>query len=251
MIQTLDHGPVRELRLNRPPANALSPELLSALRAGVENAPCAGARALVLSGTPGWFSGGLDVPHLLELDRPSIANAWRNLYGLLRSLAVSTVPVAAAITGHAPAGGTVMAIFCDVRFAAEGELKLGLNEVVVGIPLPGIILQALRRLVGPREAEKLSVTGQLIAAEEARRIGLVDEVVSPERVVERAIAWCHGILALPPRAMAITREAARADLVAICDGMEGELAGLVEMWFSDETQRVLREMVARLARKRT
>ena len=249
MIQTLDHGPVRELRLNRPPANALSPELLAALRAGVENAPCAGARALVLSGTPGWFSGGLDVPHLLELDRPAIANAWRNLYGLLRSLAVSTVPVAAAITGHAPAGGTVMSIFCDVRFAAEGDFKLGLNEVVVGIPLPGIILQALRRLVGPREAERLAVTGQLVAAEEARRIGLVDEVVPPERVVERAVEWCNGMLALPPRAMAITREAARADLVALCDGMEAELPVLVDRWFSDETQSVLRGLVERLKKK--
>jgi len=249
MIQTLDHGPVRELRLNRPPANALSPELLSALRAGVENAPCAGVRALVLSGTPGWFSGGLDVPHLLELDRPSIANAWRNLYGLLRSLAVSTVPVAAAITGHAPAGGTVLGIFCDVRFAAEGDFKLGLNEVVVGIPLPGVILQALRRLVGPREAEKLSVTGQLVTAEEARRIGLVDEVVPPERVVDRAIEWCNSLLALPPRAMAITREAARADLVALCDGMEAELPVLVDRWFSDETQAVLRALVERLKKK--
>ena len=78
MIQTLDHGPIRELRLNRPPANALSPELIAALRAGVENAPSAGAQALILSGSPGWFSGGLDVPHLIELDRPAIATVMRS-----------------------------------------------------------------------------------------------------------------------------------------------------------------------------
>lgn len=249
MIQTFDHGPVRELRLNRPPANALSPELIAALRAGVENAPCAGARAVVLSGSPGWFSGGLDVPHLIELDRPAIANAWRNFYGLLRSLAASTLPIAAAITGHAPAGGTVMAIFCDARFAAKGDFKLGLNEVAVGIPLPGIIFQAFRRLVGPHEAERLSVSGRLIDGAEAQRIGLVDEVVPPERVVDRAIDWCNGILALPPRAMAITREAARADLVALCDGMEAELPVLVDRWFSDETQAVLRALVERLRKQ--
>jgi Delta3-Delta2-enoyl-CoA isomerase len=249
MIQTLDHGPVRELRFKRPPANALSPEFIAALRAGVENAPCAGARAVVLSGTPGWFSGGLDVPHLIELDRPAIANAWRNLYALMRSLAASTLPTAAAITGHAPAGGTVLAIFCDARFLAEGDFKLGLNEVAVGIPLPPIIFQAFRRLVGPREAERLSVSGQLIDGAEARRIGLVDEVVPPERVVERALKWCNGILALPPRAMAITREAARADLVAFFDKVEAELPVLVDRWFSNETQAVLRGLVERLKKK--
>src|SRR5258707_12924060 len=103
MIQILDHGDVRELRLDRPPANALSPELIAALRAAVEEAPAAGARALVLSGAPGFFSGGLDVPYLIRLDPSAIAVACGDFYGLLASLAASPIPVVAAIPGHSPA----------------------------------------------------------------------------------------------------------------------------------------------------
>src|SRR5580692_303572 len=89
MLLTIDHGAVRELQLNRPPANALSPELIVALKQAVELAPQDGARALVLSGTPGRFSAGLDVPLLLSLDRSAIATLWKEFYGLVRAIALS------------------------------------------------------------------------------------------------------------------------------------------------------------------
>ena len=76
MIQTLDHGEVRELRLDRPPANALSPELVAALRQAVEEAPDEGVRALVFSVSPRMFAGGLDVPYLIRLDRPAMSATW-------------------------------------------------------------------------------------------------------------------------------------------------------------------------------
>ncbi|HEY9420105.1 MAG TPA: enoyl-CoA hydratase/isomerase family protein [Thermoanaerobaculia bacterium] len=250
MLQTIDHGPVRELRFNRPPANALSPELISALRWGVESAPREGARALVLSGSPGRFSGGLDVPLLIHLDRDAIATTWRDFYAMMRALATSPIPIAAAVTGHSTAGGAVIGIFCDTRIMAEGDFKIGLNEVQVGIPLPPVIFHAFRRLVGAREAERLAVSGQLIPGAEAHRIGLVDELVAPERVVERAVEWCNGLLALPPEAMSGTRRTARADLGALLDENEAELARLVDQWFSGETQTVLRMVVERLTKKK-
>jgi 3,2-trans-enoyl-CoA isomerase len=251
MITTIDHGPVREIRLSRPPANALSPELIAALGEAVTGAPKEGFRALVLSGSPGWFSGGLDVPQLLPLDRAAIRETWESLYRLMLGLAASPIPVAAAITGHSPAGGAVLGIFCDLRVMAEGEFKIGLNEVAVGIPLPVAIFRAFVRLVGPHQAERLSVTAGMVSPAEALRIGFVDEVAPLDRVVPRAVEWCQGLLALPPVAMARTREHARADLVRIVEeGLAGELDPLVEMWFSDETQSVLRALVERLAAKK-
>ena len=250
MLQTFDHGPVRELRLARPPANALSPELIAALRAAVEAAPGEGARALVLSGAPGRFSGGLDVPLLIQLDRSATGATWQDFYAMMRALAASPIPIAAAITGHAAAGGAVISILCDARFMAEGDFKIGLNEVQVGIPLPPVIFRVFRRLVGPRQAERLAVSGQLISGTEAHRIGMVDELVPPDRLVERAVEWCNGLLALPPLAMAATRREARADLVAFFDDTETELAGLVDMWFSGETQGVLHALVERLTKKK-
>lgn len=252
MILTIEHGPVREIRLNRPPVNALSPELISALTQAVEAAPQQGARALVLSGSPGMFSAGLDVPCLLKLDRPSMDTVWRNFYGLMRALACSRIPIAAAITGHAPAGGTVLAVFCDYRVAAEGDAKLGLSEVQVGLPLPPLIFSALRRLVGARQAERLGVTGALISPAEAAIVGLVDEVVSSDRVVDRALQWCESLLALPATAVQLTRKQARADLVESFaqQKIDEELSQVTSWWWVEETQHALREMVQRLAIKK-
>jgi 3,2-trans-enoyl-CoA isomerase len=251
MIQTFDHGPIRELRLDRPPANALSPELIAALRAAIEAAPGEGARALVLSGSPRMFSGGLDVPHLIQLDRPAILAAWRDFYAMMRALATSPIPIATAITGHSPAGGAVISLFCDVRIMAEGDFRIGLNEVQVGLFLPPVIYKRMRQVVGSRQAERLCVQGLLIPAAEALRTGLVDELAAPERVVERAVEWCRSLLALPPNAMAATRRLARADLAALFAGDdEEEILGVLDEWFSEETQRVLRELVERLGRKK-
>ena len=250
MIITTNHAAVRELRLSRPPANALSPELIVALKHAVEAAPNDGARALVLSGTPGMFSGGLDVPLLLTLDRPTMAQVWRDFYFLLRALACSPIPIAAAITGHGPAGGTVLALFCDWRGMAEGDWKMGFNEVQVGIPLPPVILSALKRQIGARQAERLGTGGLVVSAAEAARLGLVDELIPVEGVVDRAVAWCQTLLALPPQAMAATRRNARADLASLFDHIEDELAEVIVTWWSDETQTVLRALAAKLAKKK-
>ena len=249
MIVTTNHGPVRELQLNRPPANALSPELIVALKVAIETAPNEGVGALVLSGTPGIFSGGLDVPRWLALDRPALAQAWRDFYSLMRALACSSIPTAAAINGHGPAGGTVLALFCDWRGMAEGNWKMGFNEVQVGIPLPPVILSALRRHVGARQAERLGAGGLVVSTAEALKIGLVDELIPLERVVERAVEWCQSLLKLPREAMTITRRRARADLVSPFDQIEGELAEVVAAWWSDEGQTLLQALAAKLAKK--
>jgi len=250
MIKTIEHQAIRELRLDRPPANALSPDLILALRNAIQAAPAEGALALILSGSPGRFSGGLDIPLLLGLDRPAMADLWRNFYGLLGAIAGSPVPIVAAITGHAPAGGTVLALFCDWRVMADGDYKIGLNEVQVGISLPPIILRGLQRLVGRRQAERLAVTGELLSSRDAARLGLVDELASPEKVVDRALEVCQRLIALPAEAMTSTRREARADLVAIFQTQqESEQQRVIEGWWSPSTQATLRALAERLGKK--
>ena len=250
MLLTFDHGPIRELRLNRPPANALSRELIVALREAIQAGLQNGSRALVLSGAPGRFSGGLDVPLLLGYDQAAIAALWREFYALLKDLAGSPIPIAAAITGHAPAGGTVLTLFCDWRVMADGDFKMGLNEVQVGLVLPPVILAALRRLVGPRQAERLAVGGLLISPPEALGVGLVDELAPHDRVIDRALHWCHNLLALPAEAMTATRREARADLVAYFEqNVEPELQGVTASWWAPETQSALQALTAKLGKK--
>lgn len=250
MILTIAHDLIRELRLNRPPANALSPELIAALQQAVDAAPRDGAQALVISGSPGMFSGGLDVPRLLTLDRTAMASLWRDFYALLRTLAASPIPVAAAITGHAPAGGTVLALFCDWRVAAQGDWRIGLNEVQVGLPLPPVIFHALQRVIGTRQTERLAVRGLLLSPAEALSVGLVDEVAAPEHAIERAVEWCRSMLAVPPSAMSITRRQARAGLAGYFDrDMAKEIETVTASWWSDETQKVLHALAERLKKK--
>jgi enoyl-CoA hydratase/carnithine racemase len=250
MIQIIEHGPVREIRLARPPVNALSPELIVALKNAVEAAPDGGVRALILSGAPGRFSGGLDVPLLLGLDRLAMAALWRDFYALLGAIARSPIPIVAAITGHAPAGGMVLALYCDWRVMAQGDFKIGLNEVQVGIPLPPVIMAGVRRLVGARIGERLAVSGALVSSNEALNLGVVDQLAPAEMVVERSLEWCQRLLALPPEAMTITRRLARADVAGIfeCD-LKPELECVIAGWWSPETQGTLRALVERLGKK--
>ena len=232
-VETQRHASgIVEVRLARPPVNALDPKLVAALREAIAHAPAQGARGIVLSGQPGMYSAGLDVPTLLTLDRAGMIAFWGEFFGLVRTIARSPVPIVAAITGHSPAGGAVLAIFCDYRVMARGSFKIGLNEVMVGLTVPEPIQAGLRRLVGNYRAERLMVAGAMIVAE----------------VVPRAIAWSKQLLALPHEAMSSTRRLARADLHAALDRAEvGE--DFADVWFADEAQSTLRALVAKLKAK--
>ena len=252
MIEVNLHDTIHELRLARPPVNALDPAMVASLREAIRAALDGGAHALLLSGTPGMFSAGLDVPALLRLDRAGMLAFWREFFALCADLARCEVPVAAAITGHSPAGGAVLAILCDYRVMARSTnpdkpFRIGLNEVQVGLSVPDCIQAALRRLVGTYRAERLLVAGAMPSAERALEIGFVDELAGPDVVVPRAKEWLAGLLALPPHAMRETRRLARADLAAtFADPSAFPVESFVDAWFGEETQAVLQALVARL-----
>jgi 3,2-trans-enoyl-CoA isomerase len=250
MITTIEHGAVRELQLARPPANALNLALIRALRGALAQAEQDEVAAMVLSGAPGMFSAGLDVPSLLTFDRAAILGMWNDFYALLRGLALSPVPTVAAVTGHSPAGGAVLSIQCDLRVMAAGDFRIGLNEVRVGLPMPPVIHAVLARLVGAHAAERLCVSGEMVTAEEALRIGLIDEIAAPEVVIERAVARAQELVALPRRAMGATRRLARADLGRIYASDFGQEVGtMLDAWFGAEAQGALHGLVERLAKR--
>ena len=242
-------GDLLEIRLARPPVNALVPALLDALATAVRQAPADGARGIVLAGGPGVFSAGMDVPHLVKLPDDQLGPAWMSLFDAARALAASPLPVVAAIGGHSPAGGCVLALCCDYRIMARGPFRIGLNEVQVGLVAPDAIQHLMRRVVGPYRAERLLVPGALVDAEQALSIGLVDELVDAGDVTPRAQAWLQDLLKLPEAAMRATRRIARADMVAALEGFTDEtLAGFLAEWHSPATQAALQALVARLGK---
>lgn len=252
MLETTHHDSVVELRLARPPANALDPQLVAALRSAINAAPAQGARGIVLSGRPGMYSGGLDVPALLHLEPAALRQFLRDFFELCGAIACSQVPIVAAITGHSPAGGAVLSIFCDYRVMARSvdpakPFRIGLNEVQVGLSVPSVIQFGLQRLVGTYRAERLMVAGAMLEAEQALRVGFVDELAEVDQVVPRAIAWLQDLLKLPLQAMSTTRRLARRDLAeTFADPGKWLLDEFAAAWFSDETQGVLKSLAARL-----
>lgn len=250
MIQRIVHDRTLELRLSRPPVNAISPDLTVALIQALRDAAGDGFRAVVISGAPGMYSAGLDVPALLKLDRAGITAFWGDFFQLMAVIARSPIPVVAAITGHSPAGGAVISLFCDYRVMARGNFKIGLNEVQVGLTVPEVIQLAFKRLLGAHRAERMMVAGTMIESEEALRIGLVDELADVDQVIAQALAWCQKHLALPPEAMSSTRRIARRDLADImADASRFPAEDFADGWFGEETQATLQALVARLKSK--
>jgi Delta3-Delta2-enoyl-CoA isomerase len=237
---------IHELRLARPPVNALNAELLRALIEGVKGASTAGA--MIITGQPGLFSAGLDVRGLLTLDRDAVAAVFLELWRAQHAIAHSPVPVIFGITGHCPAGGTVMAIHGDYRVMAQGDFRLGLNEVQVGLFPGGVIHGAFHRLTGGHAAQLLT-RGALIDPGTALRVGLVDELCEASQVVARALAVAREFCALPRAAMLRTRELVRRDLIELFGDpghvlmKEREFAAMgAEAWFAPATQELLRRM---------
>jgi len=245
-----DHG-IRELKLARPPVNALNPELIATLKRAITQAPDEGAAALVISGSPGLFSAGLDIPALLQLDRDAMRAFWNDFFGLCAALARSHIPVAAAVTGHSPAGGAVLALFCDYRVMARGEYRIGLNEVQVGLTVPDCIQAALRRLVGPYRAERLLVAGAMLDGDDALAAGMIDDLTDVDHVVTRTLAWLESLLQLPRHAMLETRAMARADLAGLFDDpVSLPVEAFLDGWFAPEAQATLHALVERLRSKK-
>ena len=247
MIDRVIHGEVHELRLNRPPVNALSPDLLRLLADEVRRSPTQGARALVLSGRDGMFSAGLDVPVLIELDREALGRALASFFDSIEALAASAVPVAAAITGHSPAGGAVLSLCCDRRVMAEGDYSIGLSEVRIGIPVPRIVADLAIRTVGRRIGEALCVSGKLLNPVEALEVGFVDELTPVGEVVTAARRWCEDIIQSPSKALSDTRSVLRSDLVeSVQRNSKDDVRLLTEQWFRPELQTAMRDLVARI-----
>ncbi len=252
MIQDFAHedGRIRELRLARPPVNALNLELLRQIGLRIDRASRE-TSAIVVSGQPGLFSGGLDVPALLGLDRDGLTTVFVELYRVQRTIAHCPVPVVFALTGHCPAGGTVLAIHGDYRVMARGDYRIGLNEVQVGLFPGDLIHGAFARLTGGHAAQLLT-RGALIDPANALRVGLVDELTEPTDVVARAIAIAREYVSLPREPMLRTRALARAGLLSLFGSpehasiRENEFGSLgAELWLVPETREMLRKAFAK------
>ncbi|MFI6338926.1 enoyl-CoA hydratase/isomerase family protein [Streptomyces sp. NPDC050535] len=200
-------GPVATVRLDNPPMNAFDDTQRAELAACArELADTRGVRAVVLYGGERLFAAGADIKALAAMGPEEVRGWNRALQRTFDEIARFPMPVVAAITGYALGGGMELALAADYRVAAD-DAVFGQPEVQLGI-MPGSGgTQRLARLIGPSRAKNLLMTGRRVSAEEALRLGLVDEVVRPESVLDTALGYARRLAEGPPAALEAIKEA--------------------------------------------
>jgi 3,2-trans-enoyl-CoA isomerase len=251
MIKIIEHeSNIVELRIARHPLNLIDIGVLKALRHSMAEAENAGCRGMILSGTPGMFSSGVDIVSLIDGERATVRDYWEQVFLLAAEMAQSRLPIFAAITGHCMAAGALFAVFCDYRIMARGGWHIGLNEVRVGVALPACFQTAVRRVVGALNAERLLVFGRLLDPEQALDMGLVDELVDPANVVTSTRERLQELLAMPSHGLAETRAIARRDLSDVFEDVDAlPIDEFVDAFMQPATQTVLRQAVGQTHRR--
>ena len=244
-------GRLAVLTMRNGKANAIGPAFLDRLSSQLDALAASGAGALVLTGEGRAFSAGLDLPAVAALDHPALERFIQRFSEVMLRVFTLPLPVVAAINGHAIAGGCVLAMQADVRLAAAGDYRIGLNEVAIGLGLPAVVLETLRAQVSPASVGPVALEGRLLAPEEARAFGLVEAVVPPAVLLEQARGRAAGLAALPAPAFRDVKQALRGPVAAAVRRVEREDARRwVDVAFSPATRERLEQLVSRLARPR-
>ncbi|MFE0461470.1 enoyl-CoA hydratase/isomerase family protein [Kitasatospora sp. NPDC058965] len=208
---------VGTIRLARPPMNALDIAMQDQLREVADEAAArTDVRAVVVYGGEKVFAAGADIKEMQRMSYTDMVARGGALQDAFTAVARIPKPVVAAVTGYALGGGCELALCADIRIAAENA-KLGQPEILLGL-IPGAGgTQRLARLVGPAKAKELIFTGRMVKADEALRIGLVDQVVPAEDVYAAALEWAGKLAAGPAWALRAAKEAVDRGLEADLD----------------------------------
>src|SRR5258705_8320826 len=184
MIDMTHHGNVTVLRMAHGKANALDLELCEALTSQLDEcqrSPSTGA--LVLTGTGRMFSAGVDLPRVVDGGASYVRVFLPSVNRMFQTLFTFSKPVVAAVNGHAIAGGCVMACTGDARLMARESGRIGIPELLVGVPFPVVPLEIMRFAAPSRHLQTLAYRGVTLAADEAFDHGLIETVTDPDRLL--------------------------------------------------------------------
>lgn len=231
-VTASDHEGIRLLTLDDPQRrNPLSPVLVKALLEALDTAERdENTRAVVLMGAGGAFSAGADLEFLKNVTAAGAEANYahsRELMRLFHRVYTFSKPTIAAINGPAVAGGAGLATACDLAVMSE-EARIGYTEVKIGF-VAGLVGVILVRNVGEKHAKELLLTGRLVSAQEAYRMGLVNKVVPPEQLIDEALALAQEVGANAPTSLSLTKELLNAlPGMSLEDGFR--LASIANAW---------------------
>jgi len=244
LIQIEYRDSVAVLILNRSVTNPWNLELVNTVRDALRKLKDEDrVRGIVLtSNNDKFFSIGFDIPELFPLSREDFKKFFTGYNQLCLELFTLPKPTIAAITGHAVAGGCIITMCCDYRFIAEGRKLMGVNEIKIGVPIPYPASCIMHELTGFRINRDLNDFGEYYPSDELLRMGLVDRVLSLEKVLPEAVEHVKKIGAFSPKAYALikhNRTEAIADHIRDC--LEETEERFIDCWYSEEARPLLEE----------
>jgi len=236
------------LKLNRSVTNALNLQLVEELGETlreVRHSP--DVHSLVLaSSNDKFFSIGFDIPQLFELTREDFCFFYQAFNRMCLDLYTLPKPTVAAITGHAIAGGCILALCCDYRLIAAGRKLMGLNEIKLGVPVPYLADRVLWQIVGVRYAREITDMGEFYRPKELLQMGAVDQVLSSEQVMLKSIEKARLLGSLPQEPFAAIKQN-RVEMVEaqVLAHLEEKEQFFIERWYSAEARKRLQEAMER------
>ncbi len=243
MIRSETADGVRILRMEFGAANALGPRVVEALVRELKSEQI----PTVLTGDGSIFSAGLNLVEVDALSREEMAE-FVERFSVLMTLTLTTrFPLVAAVNGHAVAGGCVLAMACDHRVGVDGPFKIGMNEVAIGLTLPGVVTEILRGKLSAEHARTVILGGTLYSPADAVNAGLLDEIApDSDAAIQRAVEVAKNLGRSPGEFAAM-----KGSLVApITERLQHTRTPLdvrfVESWFSEQTIALRRDLVAKL-----
>ena len=250
MIELSRRGDIAVLTMTHGKANTLDVEFCDAIATQFDKLRNAPERAVVLTGQGKMFSAGVDLLRLSEGGADYVHRFLPALHRLLETVFFFPKPVVAAVNGHAIAGGCVLQCCADKRIAARDGGRIGVTELLVGVPFPPMAFEVMRFASPPRYLADAMYSGATFAPDMALTRGMVDELVEPTELLDRAVASAEKLAALSPQAFAHTkhqiRQGARDALERHSKQVDADAIGI---WAAPETLAFIRDYVAKTLKK--
>lgn len=246
MFQITQQDQVAILTMQHGKANVMDLEFCEGLTARLEQLIETPARAIVLTGEGRIFSAGVDLLRILKggadyarVFLPALSRLFVTLFSLPK-------PVVAAVNGPAIAGGCVLACAADYRLMASGGGRIGVPELLVGVPFPTSAAEIMRFTASPQHLQMLLYTGALALPDEAREKGLVDALAEPDKLLERSLAIAAQLASLQADAFALTKRQLREPTMRrIREDGPGFDRAAEELWASPATHAAIQDYVTR------
>lgn len=250
MIEVQAREEATLIRMAHGKASALDLEFATALAEALREA-ARSEQPIILTGTRSIFSAGVDLFRILDEGPSYVESFLQSLDGLLLTAWKLEVPVVAAINGHAIAGGLILASCCDWRLMAAGGGRVGVPELRVGVPFPRLALEIVRARVPVEHFEMIVYGGETWEAQRALGLGLVDELVEPARLMDRAVELCRSLSSIPRDAFAITKRNMRSVALERFERRGGDIdERILKIWSSASTRAAIRGYLDRTIGKK-